>query len=97
MYQYLGKASLVYAPQTYHLTFSKYSSYFIRRVSRYATFQSYFIVVFFFKNDCGLLFQDFLELSERLRVFEEKEKDRMKCSQVQSKETAQGQNDKVSL
>ena len=52
---------------------------------------------FFFKNNNDLLFQDFLELSERLRSLEEKEKDRAKSSLVQSTETKQGVNNKVRL
>ena len=58
------------------------------------------LLSFFKKNGYGLFFQDFLELSGRVRFLEEKEKDRAKSSQVQSKETkqtAQGVNDKVSL
>ena len=45
----------------------------------------------------GLHFQDVLELSERLRVLQEKEKDRAKLSQVQSAETKQGVNNKIRL
>ena len=38
-----------------------------------------------------------MELSERLRVLEEKEKERAKSCQVQSKETRQGVDNKVRL
>ena len=71
---------------------------FIRDINKsFPIFLEKILFFFFFKNNNGLLFQDFLELSERLRVLEENEKDRAKSSLVQSTETKQGVNNKVRL
>ena len=70
----------------------------IRDIKNYPIFleKNSFSVSFVQKCN-GLHFQDVLELSERLRVLQEKEKDRAKLSQVQSAETKQGVNNKIRL
>ena len=74
-----------------------FSYLFVTLTKVFQFFLKKFYFSFFFKNNNGLLFQDFLELSERLRVLEEKEKDRAKSSLVQSTETNQSVNNKVRL
>ena len=72
--------------------------FLIRNIKNYPIFlEKKFFFCFFFQKCNGLLFQDVLELSERLRVLQNKEKDRAKLSQVQSAETKQGVNNKIRL
>ena len=50
--------------------------------------------------NCGLLFQDFLKLNERVNALEEIERERVNFSQLEStdnKPAAQGVNGKVKL